>query len=130
MVEMFAEIHSSDNLTQERKRRREESRRANPGIIQRRESTSGVMDAPFTLQEMRRATGETGLTSPGKKDQMCYIMLKHLGKQTEHQLLGIYNKIWEEGRLPTSWKEAIIIPIIKPGKDPTTPTSCRPIALT
>lgn len=79
MVEMFAEIHSSDNLTQERKRRREESRRANPGIIQRRESTSGVMDAPFTLQEMRRATGKTGLTSPGKRPNVLYNV-KTLGK--------------------------------------------------
>ena len=31
---------------------------------------------------------------------------------------------------PPSWKEAIIIPIAKPGKDPKDPNSCHPIVLT
>lgn len=38
--------------------------------------------------------------------------------------------MWEEGRLPQAWKEAIIIPIRKPGKDPSKPPNYRPIALT
>lgn len=29
-----------------------------------------------------------------------------------------------------TWREAIMIPIRKPGKDPSKPTSCRPMALT
>ena len=120
---------SSGNLTKDRKRGREETKQANPGIRQRRETKCGVMDPPFTLQEMRRAVGKSGLTSPGK-DQICYMVFKHPGKQKEIQLLGIYNQIWEEGRIPTGWKEAVIIPIIKPGKDLTDPTSHRPSALT
>ena len=31
---------------------------------------------------------------------------------------------------PTSWKEAVLIPVLKPGKDPSDPKSYRPIALT
>lgn len=46
------------------------------------------------------------------------------------KLLGLYNKVWVEGRLPIIGKEAIIIPITKPGKDPTNPANYRPIALT
>lgn len=87
------------------------------------------MDAPFTLQEMRQAINKSRLTSPGK-DQICYIMLKHLGILTQGKLLGLYNKVWEGGILPISWKDAVIIPIIKPGKDPTNPANYRPIALT
>ena len=30
---------------------------------------------------------------------------------------------------PSDWRKAIVIPIPKPGKDPTNPTSCHPIAL-
>ena len=56
-------------------------------------------------------------------------MLKHLGDQAENKLLGFYNKVWEERRLPVSWKDAVIIPIIKPGKAPENPTSYRSIAL-
>ncbi len=34
------------------------------------------------------------------------------------------------GGLSSIWKEAVAIPIRKPGKDPTNPTSYRPISLT
>lgn len=32
--------------------------------------------------------------------------------------------------MPKTWKEAVVIPIRKPGKDPSKPISYRPIALT
>ena len=44
--------------------------------------------------------------------------------------LNIFNKIWISGNFPSDWWKAIVIPILKPGKDPTNPTSYRPIALT
>ena len=42
----------------------------------------------------------------------------------------MFNEVWVSGRFPTSWKEATIIPIPKPGKDNTDPSNYRPIALT
>ncbi|GBN54258.1 RNA-directed DNA polymerase from mobile element jockey, partial [Araneus ventricosus] len=33
------------------------------------------------------------------------------------------------GNFPTRWKTAVVIPILKPGKDPTLPASYRPISL-
>lgn len=44
--------------------------------------------------------------------------------------MKLYNKIWVEGIIPKEWKESIIVPIRKPGKDPHSPSSYRPIALT
>ena len=43
---------------------------------------------------------------------------------------GLYNKVWQEEKLPGSGKQAVVVPIRKPGKDPTSPSSYRPIALT
>ena len=62
------------------------------------------MNACFTIQDKRGAIAKLGL--------------------------GIYNKVWGEGRLPTSWKDAIIIPIIKPEMESASLTSYRPVALT
>lgn len=42
----------------------------------------------------------------------------------------LYSKVWDEGRTPGSWKEAIVIPIKTPGKDSSRPGNYRPIALT
>ncbi|GFT69171.1 RNase H domain-containing protein [Trichonephila clavipes] len=45
-------------------------------------------------------------------------------------LLYLFNRIWREQVYPTQWQEAIVIPILKPGKDPKNLLSYRPIALT
>ncbi|GBL70831.1 RNA-directed DNA polymerase from mobile element jockey [Araneus ventricosus] len=41
----------------------------------------------------------------------------------------ITDNIMKFGYFPTRWKTATIIPILKPGKDPTDPVSYRPISL-
>ena len=52
------------------------------------------------------------------------------GPPTIRVLLCAFNKIWQTGQIPSSWQEATIIPIPKPGKDHSNPTNYRPIALT
>lgn len=122
-------IHSSSNLTENGKRGRERTKEGYPSIDEERESTDNAMEALFSIGELKRALGTFGATAPGK-DNICYEMLKHLDVLALGKLLGLYNKVWEEGKLPSSWKEAIIIPIKKPGKDAVDPSNYRPIALT
>ena len=45
-------------------------------------------------------------------------------------LLRIINKHWKDSTFPKSWKEALLLPIPKPGKDHYNPLNYRPIALT
>ncbi|GFN81057.1 RNA-directed DNA polymerase from mobile element jockey [Plakobranchus ocellatus] len=47
-----------------------------------------------------------------------------------HTLLKLFNNIWSTGDIPPSWREASVVPIPKPGKDPSYPSNHRPIALT
>lgn len=84
------------------------------------------ISAPFMMNELLRAQANTKMSSPGK-DEVCYIMIKHL-PDDGLKVLMLYNKVWEEGRLQISWKEAMIVPIRKPGKDPNNPIHYRPIA--
>ena len=63
-------------------------------------------------------------------DDIHYQFLKHLPEESLQLLLDIFNNIWETGIFPDIWREAIIIPIPKPGKDTTNPTNYRPISLT
>ena len=44
-------------------------------------------------------------------------------------LLKTFNKIWNSS-VPSHWKKAIVIPVIKKNKSPKDPSSYRPIALT
>lgn len=125
----LVKIYSSYNLTEDARRGRIRTREAYPGVLVERQVGNSVLDVPFTISEMRRAIARSGITAPGD-DGICYIMLKHLGPLAMMNLLGLYNKVWDKGKLPTAWKEAVIIPIRKPGKDPSKPENYRPIALT
>ncbi|GFW03219.1 RNase H domain-containing protein [Trichonephila clavipes] len=83
----------------------------------------------FDMWELKRALSSAHNTSPGP-DGISYEFLRHLNEDSLVSLLYLFNRIWREQMYPTQWQEAIVIPILKPGKYPKNPLSYRPIALT
>ncbi|GFX38829.1 probable RNA-directed DNA polymerase from transposon X-element [Trichonephila clavipes] len=83
----------------------------------------------FTLTELKQALLQAHNTSPGP-DGITYTMLRHLHPNSLANILFLFNRVWQEHCFPSSWREAIVIPILKPGKVATDPLSYRPIALT
>ena len=84
---------------------------------------------PFFLTELQNSISKSNNSAAGP-DEIHYPLLKELPTISLKYLLDIYNNIWMSGNIPTIWKRAITIPILKKQKDPTNPTSYRPIALT
>jgi ribonuclease HI len=84
---------------------------------------------PFSLSELMESLNKANDTSAGP-DDIHYQFLKHLPEPSLTVLLEIFNDLWITGNVPKIWKEAIIIPIPKPGKDNADPTNYRPISLT
>ncbi|WP_144077945.1 hypothetical protein, partial [Solemya velum gill symbiont] len=70
----------------------------------------------FSLNELQISLSKSHNSAPGP-DGIHYELLKHLPSQSLDLLLDIFNYIWTSGSLPSSWKEATVIPIAKPGKD-------------
>ena len=83
----------------------------------------------FTIKELKKALKKCHDTAVGS-DDIYYQFLKHLPDRSLHCLLKICNQIWQTGVLPDSWKEAVVIPIPKPGKNSANPSNYRPIPLT
>jgi ribonuclease HI len=84
----------------------------------------------FTSYEIHKAiTNLHEKSSPGI-DKISYTILKQLPPLAIQNLLDFYNTVWQTGSFPTAWSHSVIIPILKPGKDPTEPISYRPISLT
>lgn len=129
MAKTFVAIHSSNNLQEESRRAREKTKSENMEALGRKSNIEDGQNIPFKIGELKRALDKAGQTAPGK-DEICYCMMKHLSVEGLEKLLMLYNRVWIEGMIPGSWKEAIIIPIRKPGKDASRPGSYRPIALT
>ena len=79
--------------------------------------------------ELKEALKKSKDTAAGL-DNIHYQFLKRLPESCLNVLLNVYNDVWESGNFPPSWREALVIPIPKPGKDLKDPKNYRPIALT
>ena len=84
---------------------------------------------PFTFSELKSALQKCNDSAAGL-DSIHYQLLTHLPDKTLHVLLAVFNHVWTTGLFPSSWREAEIVPIPKPGKDLSNPNNYRPIALT
>lgn len=62
-------------------------------------------------------------------DGIMNKLLKHLPKKMLVLLTYLFNSIFKFSYFPIEWKKAKIVAILKPGKNPTHPTSYRPISL-
>ena len=88
-----------------------------------------VLNEDFYLSELNRALLELKNTAPGK-DGIQSKMICNLPDIVIKMILELFNEIWNQGILPRQWTEAILIHILKKGKDASNPSSYRPISLT
>ena len=84
---------------------------------------------PITMGEL-----EKGISSlkPGKASDLDNIsteQIKNFGHAVKKGLLRLYNHCLASHKLPKICKEAHVIALMKPGKDPSTPKNFRPIWL-
>ena len=81
------------------------------------------------IDELNFAIDKAKCTTPGI-DGISIGILRYLPAVSRLVLLHIFNIIWDRGDCPSKWKEAVLTPLAKPGKDPPSPFSYRPITLT
>ena len=87
------------------------------------------MTDPFSTKELKDALKKMKTKKAPGPDRITREMLKHLGACSRAVLLKIFNHSWIKGVVPAVWKEAIVIPVPKKGKDKKNPRSYRPISL-
>lgn len=122
----FASNSSTEAYSQCFRRVKERAERRRIGFRGRDVSHSEVQ---FEMFELEEALGTCQGSSPGP-DMIHYDMIKNLSLNAKTLLLRIFNDIWCSQSFPEQWREAIMIPILKPGKKPNSPNSYRPISLT
>jgi len=66
-------------------------------------------------------------TAPGL-DGIPYAFLRHLPEEGVSRLTEIFKVILVPGNIPTDWENYLLLPFLKPGKDPDAAASYRPIA--
>ena len=64
------------------------------------------------------------------RDKIHNEMLINLNNNNRLTLPMVLNRMFNTSYIPLDWKEALVIPIPKPGKPPEAADSYRPISLT
>lgn len=82
----------------------------------------------FSMNELLYQLDKLTGTSPGP-DNVHNSMLQHLPFYVKKKLLDAFNLIWAGDDFPDIWRETLLIPIAKPGKNPNDPDNLRPIHL-
>ena len=98
-------------------------------FFRKQENTLDPINNLFKIQELISTLKRKSNSAPGE-DGISYEILKHLHNNALTEILNLYNKIWIQGDIPALFKHAIVIPILKPNKPKTDPSSYRPISLT
>ena len=85
---------------------------------------------PFTRQELDAQLRKLKIRKAPGPDDLCAEQLMHLGPVALDAVLTLTNLTWERATIPASWRRAIIIPIPKAVKDPSSVENYRPNSLT
>ena len=86
--------------------------------------------SPLSLAELSTVNSKLSSSTASGPDQIAYPLLKHLPEPAQLLLLSLFNRSWSSLTFPSCWKPTTIIPIHKPGKPTSSPSSFRPISLT
>ena len=81
------------------------------------------------MDELRECIKSLHNNKAAGEDEIINNFLKNLPNYKMTELLSIINKSWRTSKIPNTWKNALVIPIYKHGKDKTDPKSYRPISL-
>ncbi|KAG5666508.1 hypothetical protein PVAND_014532 [Polypedilum vanderplanki] len=82
-----------------------------------------------TIEELKEAVNRLPNNKAPGKDDIKNSLIKNLPNIGYELLLSIFIACLRLGYFPMSWKHVKVFPIGKPNKDPTLPSSYRPISL-
>ncbi len=124
----FASVHSGDHLDDIHRQNKEKILNENRDVFLKKDNVESTMDAEIIMNELVMVLNGIRNTATGE-DQLSYVMFQNLPEKIL-EVLYLFNKIWKEGKMPKSWKSALILPFKKSVKDPNNAGNYRPIALT
>ena len=83
----------------------------------------------FTMKELQECLKDIPPDKATGDDEVHNSFLKNLPEHTLRELLGLINRSWRSGVVPSSWRHSLVIPILKSGKSPSDPNAYRPVSL-
>ena len=89
-----------------------------------------ISEVEFTKEKVLKKLCNINPSKSGGPDGICARLLKELAVELSEPLTILFTKSMQEGRLPSIWKTANVVPIYKNKGDKTLPNNYRPVSLT
>ena len=125
--QLYAEISRVDRTSEDKRVNREAAKTLKSDCNCNKEGACSV----FTLRQVNLAIKNLKKGKSPGPDGVGNEMLKQLPDPALKALLALFNRSWQEGKTPSAWRVATIIPMYKgKGKAVDSPKSYRPVALT
>ena len=86
-------------------------------------------DDDFTIVELQNSLKHLKNGKAAGLDEILTEEIKNFGPETTQWVLSLLNACARRHRLPRLWRQARDVALPKPGKDPSSPKSFRPISL-
>jgi hypothetical protein len=83
----------------------------------------------FLMEELVSSLKAGEVSGAEGPDGLAPCFLKNLGEVSRSFMLDTFNKSWREGVCPQSWRDVVVVTILKAGKPQGQLDSYRPIAL-
>ena len=93
------------------------------------DSTSPTSFQPVTTHEIHSAIQSSSPWKAPGIDKVTYIYLQQCEDLLLPYLTPLFNASFRLGFIPPYWKTANVVAVPKPGRDPSSPSSYRPISL-
>ena len=84
---------------------------------------------PFTPVDVAAAIKRAKNSTAVGPDGISILHLKHMGPLALDYFTSLFNISVSSADIPSIWKSALVLPVLKPGKDPIEGPSYRPISL-
>ncbi|KAK3870172.1 hypothetical protein Pcinc_011237 [Petrolisthes cinctipes] len=100
-----------------------------------KEDTNKIMNEsstqfpPFSIEEVDAGIKTIKLGKAAGIDGITPEMVHHLGPRAREWITRLFNKCVITKKVPKVWKKTKVVALLKPGKDPKSPKSYRPISL-
>ena len=82
----------------------------------------------FTTEEIDEALNHLKLGKAAGIDGIFTKMIKNFGPTIKSWVLSLLNKCAQTFNIPKTWRKSRVVALLKPGKDPTSKMSYRPIS--
>lgn len=129
-AQTFAKVSSNDNFTTSFKDYKNKFESENKNLFNKTTNIPNEINMELSPYEVESAIKNLKKGSSPGMDDISYELLQNLPYSTIRLLTKLINQSWTNGTMPPSWKHSIILPLLKNGKDPSQPSSYRPISLT